>query len=182
MLKQIPNFLTLIRFLLIVPFMLCLLDEQYIGAFYIYIIAGFTDGLDGMLARRFAWQTETGALMDPLADKLLIVSSFMGLAWLNLLSWWVVALVLFRDLIIVLGATFWYLFMQKLPNMKPTFVSKMNTTLQLSCVLICLYEKAFPVTMPAILIPVNMGLMVLTTSISLADYVWTWGKKAWLHL
>ena len=84
MLKQIPNFLTITRIFLVLPFLLCLMHQEFLHAFYIFIIAGFTDGLDGRLARSFAWQSHLGAIIDPLADKILITVSFIALAYLDL--------------------------------------------------------------------------------------------------
>ncbi len=178
MLKQIPNVLTITRLLLVAPFLVCLRHHEFVHAFYIFIIAGCTDGLDGRLARSFAWQSHLGAIMDPLADKILITVSFIGLAWLHILPWWVVLLVLFRDVTISLGVIAWYIWISKSPKLKPTYISKINTGLQLSLVLICLFEKAFFMVIP-MLKPLCMSLMVFTTSVSLIDYVWTWGKEAW---
>ena len=174
MLKQIPNFLTITRIFLVLPFLLCLMHQEFLHAFYIFIIAGFTDGLDGRLARSFAWQSHLGAIIDPLADKILITVSFIALAYLDLLPWALVLLVLFRDLTISFGLMAWYFFINHSPKLKPSYISKINTVLQLTLVLICLFEKAFD-----IVIPLCMILMALTTTLSFIDYVWTWGKAAW---
>lgn len=177
MLKHIPNALTIIRLLLVAPFLVCLSSHQFVLAFYIFIIAGFTDALDGRLARGFAWQSRFGAIVDPLADKILITASFIGLAWLGILPWWIVLLVFLRDITISLGVVAWYVLISKNPDLKPTTISKVNTVLQLSLVLICLFEQAFLITVP-MLKPVCMLLMAVTTFVSFVDYVWTWGKKA----
>ena len=86
-LKHIPNVLTLMRLLLIAPFLIFFIQKEYIGAFYVFILAGFTDALDGWLARYFHWQSSFGSFVDPLADKLLIASSFIALALIQALSW-----------------------------------------------------------------------------------------------
>ena len=79
---DIPNIITVFRFLLVPPVVLLLLDERFGLALLLFGVAGFSDGLDGYLAKRFNWSSRLGALMDPLADKLLLVSSFITLGWL----------------------------------------------------------------------------------------------------
>lgn len=177
MLKQIPNALTMIRLLLVAPFLMCLSRYQFVSAFYIFIIAGFTDALDGRLARGFAWQSRFGALVDPVADKILITASFIGLAVLHILPLWLVMLVLLRDVTISFGVLAWYFLISPKPALQPTYISKINTVMQLSLVLICLFEQAFLMVIP-MLKQLCLILTALTTSMSFADYVWTWGNKA----
>ncbi|HAT9653444.1 TPA: CDP-alcohol phosphatidyltransferase family protein, partial [Legionella pneumophila subsp. pneumophila] len=107
-LKHIPNTLTLLRLVLIAPFLMYLFHHEYVKAFYIFIAAGLTDGLDGWLARHFQWQSFFGSFVDPLADKLLVASSFISLALLNSLPWWLVLLVFLRDFTISMGVLAWY--------------------------------------------------------------------------
>lgn len=177
-LKHIPNTLTFFRLVLIVPFLLFLQQQQYVYAFYLFIIAGLTDGLDGWLARHFNWQTTFGSMIDPLADKLLVVCSFIALALTESLPWWLVALVILRDLTITLGVLAWYLLVQRRMDFEPTQLSKFNTTFQLSLITLCLFELAYFRFPPFILYTLIL-LTAITTSASFIDYVWTWGNKAW---
>ncbi|KTD15034.1 CDP-alcohol phosphatidyltransferase family protein [Legionella israelensis] len=177
-LKYIPNALTFFRLILIVPFLVFLHQQEYIYAFYIFIIAGLTDGLDGWLARHFHWQTVFGSMIDPLADKLLVVCSFISLALLGSLPWWLVILVILRDITISFGVLAWYLLIQRQMDFEPTRLSKFNTTFQLSLVTICLFELAYFRFPPYILFSLIV-LTTITTSASFIDYVWTWGNKAW---
>jgi len=177
MLKNIPNALTIMRLALIVPFLMLLSKQQYTHAFYIFLLAGFTDGLDGWLARYFHWQSVLGSFIDPVADKLLIASSFISLALIGKLPWWLVALVFLRDVTILFGALLWYWLIQQSHNFKPTFLSKINTMLQLMLVTLCLFEIAF-FNLPLQLNYILIILTTITTSITYIDYVWTWGKKA----
>lgn len=177
LLKQIPNILTLFRFILIVPFLLFLAGQDYPKAFYIFMLAGFTDGLDGWLARHFNWQSFLGSFIDPLADKLLVVSSFIALALLEQLPWWLVILVFMRDLTISIGVIAWYWFIQKKLDFEPTFLSKVNTTFQLALITLCLFEMAFIKFSPL----VRSSLIIITavtTTLTYIDYAWTWGRKA----
>jgi cardiolipin synthase len=177
-LKNIPNALTLFRLGLIVPFLIFLYHHEYISAFYTFIIAGFTDGLDGWLARHFHWQSIFGSFVDPLADKLLVASSFISLALLGSLPWWLVILVFLRDLTISFGVLAWFWFIQRKLDFKPTLLSKFNTTVQLVLVVLCLFELAY-FKFPSYLVNFLLYLTALTTTITYIDYVWTWGKKAW---
>ena len=176
-LKQIPNALTLIRLLLIAPFLVCLSHHQFVAAFYIFVIAGVTDALDGWLARWFGCQSTFGTFVDPMADKLLITASFIGLAVLHVLPWWLVILVFARDLTISVGVIAWYLIIPQKPNLKPTNLSKVNTVMQLIVVMLGLFEQAFGVISPW-LSQTCLWLTMVTTLASFIDYVMIWGKKA----
>jgi cardiolipin synthase len=177
MLRHIPNILTLIRLVLIAPFVVSLYQHNYVYAFYIFILAGCTDGLDGWMARYFRWQSFFGSFTDPLADKLLIASSFISLALIGILPWWLVALVFLRDLTISFGVLAWYWFIRRKLDFKPTLLSKINTFLQLILLTACLFELAFSKFIPY-LIETLIALTTITTTSTYIDYVWTWGKKA----
>lgn len=176
-LKHIPNALTLFRLVLITPFLACLYHHEYTVAFYIFFLAGFTDGLDGWLARFFGWQSPLGSFLDPLADKLLVASSFISLALLGSLPWWLVILVFMRDITISFGVVVWYWFVQRKLNFQPTKLSKFNTSMQLSLVILCLFELAFYQFSPY-LVNTLIVITAVTTAASYIDYVYTWGKKA----
>lgn len=180
-LKNIPNALTIMRLLFIAPFIVFLYNKEYAQAFYIFILAGFTDGLDGYLARSFNCQSSFGTFIDPVADKLLITASFIGLALIGKLPWWLVILVFLRDLTISVGVIAWFAFIVKKPDLKPIFISKINTVVQLLLVTLSLFELAFSVSEMA-LDNTLIYLAAITTFISFCDYVWTWGKKAYLCL
>jgi len=176
-LRNIPNALTLIRLMLIAPFLMLLYHHEYVNAFSIFILAGFTDGLDGWLARHYHWQTFFGAFIDPLADKLLIAASFISLALIGILPWWLVILVFSRDLTISFGVLCWYWFIHRKLDFKPTILSKINTFLQLALITLCLFELAYFKFSPY-LDETLITLTTITTASTYIDYVWTWGKKA----
>lgn len=179
-LRHIPNALTLIRLVLIAPFLWLLYREEYVNAFYIFMLAGFTDGLDGWLARYFRWQSLFGSFVDPLADKLLIASSFISLALIGTLPWWLVILVFSRDLTISFGVLAWYWFIQRKLDFQPTMLSKINTLLQIALITLCLFELAFFKFAPY-LVETLIILTTVTTTWTYIDYVWTWGKKACIN-
>lgn len=177
-LKNIPNALTLLRLGLIVPFLLYLFNDQYKAAFYVFILAGLSDGLDGWLARHFHWQSFFGSFVDPLADKLLVASSFISLAILGSLPWWLVILVFLRDFTISMGVVAWYWFIQKKLDFEPTFLSKLNTTLQLILITLCLFELAY-FKFSTYLITSLIYIIAVTTLITYIHYLWIGCHKAW---
>lgn len=178
-LRHIPNILTVARLILITPFLVLLYQHQYAYAFYLFMFAGFTDGLDGWLARQFKWQSAFGSFTDPVADKLLIACSFISLACIGILPLWLVLLVFSRDLMISIGVLVWYYILRQPLNFTPTFLSKINTVLQLGLVTLCLFELAFP---QYEITPAVQQAFILfttfTTASSFIDYTWTWGRRA----
>ena len=177
-LKHLPNILTFFRLILIIPFLNLLYEANYSSAFYVYLLAGITDALDGWLARYYHWQSALGSFIDPLADKLLIALSFIALALLGHLPWSLVTLVFMRDLTISLGIISWYLFIKRPIQFEPTLLSKVNTVLQLSLVTVCLFHLAFFDLLSGFLAKILLILTAMTTAITYFDYVWTWSKKA----
>ena len=176
--SDIPNIITLLRFLLVPPLVLLLLNHQYGAALIVFAVAGFSDALDGYLAHHYGWSSRLGAIMDPLADKLLLVSSFVTLGWLGLIPFWLVALVILRDLVIVIGAMTYHWCVEYLDTAYPTLVSKMNTLAQIMLVLAVMFsESVQPV--PAMWIEILLYSVLVTTIWSGLDYVWIWGRRAW---
>ena len=132
--RDIPNVITAFRFLLVAPVVVLLLQERFTAALIVFGVAGFSDGLDGFLAKRYNWRSRLGGIMDPLADKLLLVSSFVTLGWLGLIPAWLVLLVILRDLVIVAGAAFYHLRIEQF-EAEPSIASKLNTATQILLVL-----------------------------------------------
>lgn len=180
-LRHIPNALTITRLILIIPFVILLHHHEYLFAFYLFVLAGFTDCLDGWIARTFQCQSPFGTFIDPVADKLLIITSFISLALINKLPWWLVFLVFLRDLTISVGVIAWFAFITQRPQLQATYVSKVNTVIQLLLVTLSLFEQAFFVFSPT-LDKILISLTTITTAISFIDYLWTWGKKAYICL
>jgi cardiolipin synthase len=175
--RDIPNIITAFRFLLVPPVVILLLQDRFAAALVVFGVAGFSDGLDGFLARRYGWRSRLGGLLDPLADKLLMVSSFLTLGWLGWIPLWLVALVILRDLVIVAGATFYNMRIEKL-EAEPTILSKLNTVAQILLVLAVMFSLGVQ-TLPAHWIDMLIYSVVATTLLSGLDYVRIWGKRAW---
>lgn len=173
--RQIPNAISVFRILLVIPIILYMLKEEYGLALILFAVAGFSDGLDGFLAKRFHWQTWIGGFLDPLADKLLLVSSVVALGWLGLLPWWLVGLVFLRDIVIVAGATIYHNTVGKV-SAEPTIISKINTFMQILLVLIVVLAQILSV--PDIAVTAMIFLVAVTTVSSGIDYVVKWGRRA----
>jgi cardiolipin synthase (CMP-forming) len=138
----IPNYITLLR-LLLVPFVVwSLLTGQQMAAFIAFVVAGVSDGVDGYIARRFDMRSELGSYIDPIADKLLLVSVFIVLGYQAILPIWLVAIVVFRDALIVSGVMLASV-MGRPVEMRPLFVSKANTAAQITLAAIALMVAAF---------------------------------------
>ena len=128
---NLPNFLTLIR-IVAIPFYLVLLSSRlYLEALIIFILGGLTDFLDGAVARLSHQQTPLGAYLDPVADKLLVMSSYVMLGLIGGIPPWLVVLVVSRDIIILSGYGMIYFLVEERLEVRPTLISKFNTLLQL---------------------------------------------------
>lgn len=174
--RDIPNMLCIGRIVLTLPVAWAILDGRYPIAMLLFFIAGLTDGLDGFLAKRFSWQSRLGGLLDPAADKLLLVTAFVTLWMAGYVPGWLLAAVVTRDLVIVLGAG---LYQWRVGNFvaEPSVPSKLNSALQLLYVLLTLSWLVFDLPSPAALIA--LGLLVLgTTVFSGLDYVIRWTRRA----
>ena len=135
---NLPNFITLLRIGAIPIFLIFLTDARYTDALIVFILAGVTDSLDGALARLTNSHTALGAFIDPLADKLLLVSSFLILAFLGHIPRWLAILVISRDVIILIGFAVLYFITGHSIAVRPTLVGKACTFLQLVTVTLTL--------------------------------------------
>ena len=180
--SQIPNVITLIRILLVIPTGWLLWNARYPEALVLMAIAGASDALDGALARRYQWDSKFGAAMDPVADKLLVVVMFVIFTMQGHIPLWLAIVVITRDTIILGGACGYWLLFRKM-DMSPTFASKANTATQIITVilmLLALCEFGWLSEMVMLLLDpwVFYGLAVLGVGSGI-DYVITWRSKAW---
>jgi cardiolipin synthase (CMP-forming) len=131
---NLPNLISLGRLLLVPLAISLILDGSYWAAFWVFVVAGISDALDGFIAKRFDRRTRLGALLDPLADKVLLVSVYVTLGIAGQIWTWLAVLVVFRDVMIIGG----FLLIQAVAAMpKPThplFVSKVNTGVQVAMI------------------------------------------------
>lgn len=175
-LSWLPNAISLLRIALVAPILLLILDARFGWALGLFAVAGFSDGIDGYLAKRFDWHTRLGALLDPVADKLLVAGTFITLAYAQHIPVWLAAVVILRDVVIVGGATA-YNFVVKPVQGEPTKISKLNTALQLLFLLFVLSRAGFGWP-DQISITVLGASVLITVVISGVDYVWSWSNRA----
>lgn len=173
--RHIPNLISIARILLVLPVIEAMLTHDFRRAIVWFTIAGLSDGVDGFLARHYGWQSRLGSFLDPVADKLLLGSSFICLAWLGLLPVWLAVLVVLRDLVIFFGALASYFLTEPFDG-QPSRISKLNTLGQLILVFAMLLSPdTLPV--PARVLQSLVLLVSLTTLASGILYVLTWGSR-----
>lgn len=179
---HIPNIITVMRILLVAPIAWLMLENRYVDALLLMVIAGLSDALDGFLARRFNWGTRLGATLDPLADKLLVAAVFLVFTWQGHIPLWIAIIVLARDFLIVAGAGVYKVLYEEV-EISPTFLSKANTAMQL-VVLIFLLVGLLPMGVMsdiavALVDPYSFYILAVLGVSSGLDYVFTWGSKAY---
>ncbi|OIO71636.1 MAG: CDP-diacylglycerol--glycerol-3-phosphate 3-phosphatidyltransferase [Zetaproteobacteria bacterium CG1_02_53_45] len=172
---SIPNILTLAR-IFITPFIVyAIIEHQAVLALILMGIAGLTDMLDGAIARYFNQRSRVGAFMDPLADKLMLLSTIVTLYFIQEIPAFVFLAVVFRDLVILVGALAYELVTRKL-EMTPTISSKITTFLQIMLVLVVLADMAWGI--PDLLMQSMIWTTFALTCISGAQYMIVWMRKA----
>lgn len=172
--RHLPNLISGLRIVLVVPLIAAILLDRYEGALVIAVIAGVSDGVDGWLARWFHWQSKLGAMLDPVADKLMLVSCMLALGWLGEAPRWMVALVVVRDAVIALGVLAWYCILRSFQS-RPSWLSKATTVAQIGFVLLVLAVQAFGWRVP---MAIAVWIVAILTAASGIDYVVRWGFLA----
>lgn len=172
----IPNAICILRIILIAPFVVALADGNYRFALLLIVVAGLSDGVDGLLAKTFGWRSRLGSLLDPAADKLLIVSAFLSLTLLDLVPIGLTVIVILRDIVIVSGA----LVYQRLAGPvtgEPTLISKLNTVFQLLFV-VCTILNAEWQQPGQVWLNLLGALVVFSSITSGVNYVLVWSRRA----
>lgn len=176
MLRHLPNLICLIRIVLIWPTITALIAGDYWTALGLVAVCAVSDGLDGWLAKRFNWTSHLGKILDPLADKLLLVALFLVATWINLLPWWLTAVVVARDVMIGLGAVIYRIWFGPLHG-RPTVISKINTGFQLAVALAAILGAASGLPTPEVVTALAV-VTLLTTIVSGADYLGMFTRRA----
>ncbi|HUK10693.1 MAG TPA: CDP-alcohol phosphatidyltransferase family protein [Stellaceae bacterium] len=171
---NVPNAITLARLLSVPLAVWLILEARFAAAFWVFVAAGISDAVDGFIAKRFDSRTRLGALLDPIADKTLLVAVYVTLGAVNHLEAWLVILVVFRDLLIVGG----YLLVQALAQpmrSEPLIVSKVNTALQILLVGVLLAQLGLGVE-PGATVEALVYMVAATTILSGAGYLVRWTR------
>lgn len=175
-LRWLPNAISLMRIALVAPILWLILAGSFGWALLLFFVAGFSDGIDGYLAKRFDWHTRLGALLDPVADKVLVAGTFIVLAYGQHIPLWLAVVVILRDVVIIGGATAYNFFVAPLQG-EPTRISKLNTVFELLFLLFVLSRAGFGWP-DKITITVLGAAILITVVISGVDYVLSWSKRA----
>jgi cardiolipin synthase (CMP-forming) len=169
---NIPNFITLARVLSVPVIFWLLINDHGRIAFFVFVSAGVSDAVDGFLAKRFNWTTELGAYLDPLADKLLIVSIYIALAVSREIPMWLVIAVVSRDILILLAVLLSWLLDHPV-RIRPLVVSKLNTVAQIVLAATALADAGFGLGLEVTRI-ILVWITGALTLVSLVAYLKTW--------
>jgi cardiolipin synthase len=167
--RAAPNLLTLMR-LFIIPFLVIeILDGHYAASFCLFMLAGISDALDGLLARWLSQKTTLGQYLDPIADKLLLSTLFLVLTHVGLIPRYVTVLVFSRDLGILLIATLLFA-TGSLRDFRPSLFGKLNTLVQIMALVAVLCQKVFAAVQPANLSGILVRAVAVLAPLSAAQY------------
>jgi cardiolipin synthase len=175
--RHLPNVICVLRILLTWPTVAALAAGEYGLTLTLFAIAAVSDGLDGFLAKRFQWTSDLGRFLDPLADKLLLVSMFVAASWLAVVPWWLAAAAIARDVVIGAGALVYRLWFGPL-NGRPTAISKINTALQISVLLLAIGYAGWGLP-PREMLDFLAVTTLATTVLSGADYLRLFVNRVW---
>ncbi|MDX8412941.1 MAG: CDP-alcohol phosphatidyltransferase family protein [Mariprofundales bacterium] len=174
-LLSIPNILTLSRIVMTPIIAYLLLRDEAKLALFVLFAAGISDMLDGAIARFFNQRTIVGAYLDPLADKMMLISTMVTLFYLGVVPLFLFLAVLFRDALIVLGAISYELVTHNL-KMEPSLVSKATTAMQILCLLMLIFNMAWPID--GWMVQLTVWLAFALTVASGLHYLVVWTSKA----
>jgi len=174
--RDIPNAISFLRIILVVPVALLLIDRRFDLALYLFMVAAVSDGIDGYLAKHFGWTSRLGSLLDPIADKLLLVTCYVVSGWLGLIPVWLIWVVILRDIVIVAGAAIYHHLFGPFMG-EPTLISKVNTVAQIVLIVLVIFDRGF-VQLPAGLIDALIYVVLATTVASGLGYFSIWWRKA----
>lgn len=172
---NLPNAITLGRLLSVPVAIYLILQSAYLAAFILFVAAGISDALDGYIAKTFRMTTKLGALLDPVADKALLMGVYVTLGSQGNLPHWLVVLVVFRDMMI-LGGVFLMFIVRLEVKMRPLLVSKANTAAQIALAAIVLAELGLSLSISGIA-DAAVYVAAASTVVSGAGYIVSWTRQ-----
>jgi cardiolipin synthase len=175
-LSWLPNGICVARIVLVAPIAYALLRGRYELTLALFALAAVSDAADGWLAKTFGWTSELGKALDPVADKLLLVTVFVTLAAIALVPWWLAAIAVLRDVVIAGGATAYYRLFGRLDG-GPSLVSKLNTGLQVTFVVVVIANAAWHAVPDPLVVAIGAATFVATV-VSGLDYVLRYSRLA----
>jgi cardiolipin synthase len=169
----VPNLITTLRIILAPIFIIYMINGNYFSGLIIFIACGVSDGIDGLIARIFNQKSRLGSYLDPLADKIVLVSAFIALAFIGFLPSWLTVMVISRDILILLGVFVLFLYGQKF-KVNPALSSKVTTCLQFITVSVVLAKDYLPFLL--FLYNYLYYITAFFTIISFLQYMYYWFK------
>ena len=173
----LPNIITVARLIAVPIIVGFILVGDYVAAFWAFVLAGLSDALDGYLANRLKAVTEIGGYLDPLADKVLLVGTYLTLGFLGHIPGWLVAFVVLRDVLILSGSGLLLMITGSL-RVEPSLVGKINTCAQILLIGFVLASSGFDFDVTVWHADqVMIYLVAFTTAASGAGYIYLWGRR-----
>jgi cardiolipin synthase len=170
----LANKITVLRILAIPLFIIAFIEHHYIAARFIFILSVSSDALDGAIARIRGERTTLGSFLDPLADKLLLVATFIAFASVHMIPLWVFIVIFSQDLLVVLGWTLVYILTGN-SKITPRPLGKTTTALQMAFAVAVLFK------LPGAFCNLILYATIASTILSALDYIWL-GNKRLAHL
>ncbi len=180
MLRHLPNAICVLRIILTIPTVLAIDRGDEVLALVLFTIAAVSDGVDGYLAKRNGWASDLGRILDPIADKILLVATFLACTWQGLIPVWLAAAAVARDLMLGGGALIYRLWFGRIEG-NPSTLSKVNTMLQIIVVIVAMLNAALSL-IPEIVVLILAVVTFTTTVLSGIDYARRSFVRAWAHL
>lgn len=171
---NLPNLLSLLRIFMVAPFLIAVIYGQYLLALVIFVVAGFTDFLDGYLARKLEQKSVLGTFLDPIGDKLLGAVAFVSLSTQGMLPAWLAVIVVAKDVYVALGAGILH-YSGNLTVAVPSFWGKFATTLQIVTVALVLLASLVPINVD--LLGILFVITGFVTTFACVHYIW-YGTKS----
>lgn len=170
--QHLPNMITVFRLACVPVFAIAAFQENFITAFYLMVVISVSDALDGLIAKHFGWQSKLGSYLDPLADKVLLVSALLILGYMSLLPKWLVVAAVSRDIMVVVGIAMMYRH-DNSRSLCPHWTGKLSTVMQYLLTLAVLIAQFQAV--PGVL----LRIMIAATMVVLAVNVVVYAKVGW---
>ncbi len=180
MLRHLPNAICVLRIVLTIPTVLAIERGDAVLALVLFTIAAISDGVDGYLAKRNGWASDLGRILDPIADKILLVATFLACTWQGLIPVWLAAAAVARDLMLGGGALIYRLWFGRIEG-NPSALSKVNTMLQIIVVIVVMLNAALSL-IPGTLVLILAVVTFVTTVLSGIDYARRSFIRAWARL
>lgn len=175
-LHLIPNAITVARLVFVLPIAFFIVEEKFLVALILFTLSGVSDGLDGLIARRYGWVSAFGKLIDPLADKLMMMTTTLTLGLMSHFPVMLVVLIIVKDLA-VLGGVFSYTTLAGFPFIQPTWLGKFTTASQIVLLVAVLLNLSYVGIVPAGFFAAWFWIVAIMTSIDGMSYLWIWTAR-----